>query len=125
MGVQIKSFRDLVVWQKAMDLVELIYSITKQFPSDERYALTSQLRRASVSVPSNIAEGYGRHSTLDYIRFLQIALGSLNEVQTQLELGCRLGFVGKDAVIDAFSLCTEIEKMLVALVMKLRSKIKV
>jgi four helix bundle protein len=70
MDTQIKSFRDLVVWQKAMHLVELIYSISKQFPSDERYALTSQLKRASVSVPSNIAEGYGRNSTIDYIGFL-------------------------------------------------------
>ncbi len=124
MGVQIRSFRDLVVWQKAMDLVELVYAITKKFPADERYALTSQLNRASVSVPSNIAEGYGRHSTADYIRFLQIALGSLNEVQTQLELGCRLRFVGEDAVTGASSLCTEIEKMLVVLISKLRSKIK-
>jgi len=122
MSVQIKSFRDLVVWQKAMDLVEMVYAITRLFPPDERFALTSQLRRASVSVPSNIAEGYGRHSTLDYIRFLQIALGSLNEVQTQLELGCRLGFAGKDAVTSAFSLCTEIEKMLVTLISKLRAR---
>ncbi len=124
MSMQIRSFRDLVVWQKSIDLVEVVYSITKQFPVDERYALTSQLKRASVSVPSNIAEGYGRHSTADYIRFLQIALGSLNEVQTQLELGCRLKFVGKDAVTGAFSLCTEVEKMLVTLIIKLRAKIK-
>lgn len=108
MGVQIKSFRDLIVWQKAMDLVEMIYTVTKQFPADERYALTSQLKRASGSVPSNIAEGYGRNSTADYIRFLQIVLGSLYEVQTQLELGCRLGFVGKDAMGNAFSLGVEI-----------------
>ena len=124
MDAEIKSFRDLVVWQKAMNLVELIYSISRQFPSDERYALTSQLRRASVSVPSNIAEGYGRHSTADYIRFLQITLGSLNELQTQLELGVRLGFVEKETVSSAFGLCTEIEKMLVSLITKLRSKIK-
>ena len=124
MGVEIRSFRDLVVWQKSMDLVEVVYSITKQFPADERYALTSQLKRASVSVPSNIAEGYGRHSTADYIRFLQISLGSLNEVQTQLELGCRLGFVGEDAMNGATGLCIEVEKMLVSLITKLRSKIK-
>ncbi|MEA2068212.1 MAG: four helix bundle protein [Verrucomicrobiota bacterium] len=124
MSVEINSFRDLVVWQKAMKMVEMVYAITKQFPPDERYALTSQLRRASVSVPSNIAEGYGRHSTADYVRFLQIALGSLNELQTQLELGVRIGFVEKDAVKDTFGICAEIEKMLVALVLKLRSKIK-
>ena len=120
MGVEIKSFRDLVVWQKAMGLVELVYRITNAFPVCERYALTSQLRRAAVSVPSNIAEGYGRNSTSDYIRFLHIALGSLNELQTQLELGVRLGFVAKDDVEDALELCAEMEKMLIALAAKLR-----
>jgi four helix bundle protein len=122
MGAEIRSFRDLVVWQKAMKLVELVYAITKHFPSDERYALTSQLRRASISVPSNIAEGYGRHSTADYIRFLQIALGSAYELETQLELSVRLQLAGVDEVKDALELCTEIEKMLVALSSKLRTK---
>lgn len=122
MSVEIHSFRDLIVWQKAMTLVERVYGITKYFPADERYGLTSQLRRASVSVPSNIAEGYGRHSTGDYIRFLQIALGSLNEMQTQLELGVRLGFVDQVSVVSAAGLCAEIEKMLVALIGKLRTK---
>ena len=122
MDSQIKSFRDLVVWQKAMDLVELVYAITKQFPSDERYALTSQIKRASVSVPSNIAEGYGRHSTADYIRFLQIALGSLNELQTQLELAIRLEFFEKSSVESADRLCLEVEKMLVGLIKKLNAR---
>jgi four helix bundle protein len=124
MGSEIHSFRDLTVWQKAMTLVEQVYGISKHFPADERYGLTSQLRRASVSVPSNIAEGYGRHSTRDYIRFLQIALGSLNEMQTQLELGVRLGFVDLDSVNSAKGLCTEIEKMLVSLIAKLRSTVQ-
>jgi len=122
MGAEIKSFRDLVVWQKAMNLVELVYAISKSFPADERYALTSQLRRASVSVPSNIAEGYGRNSTLDYVRFLQIALGSSYELETQLELTVRLRFSGVDEVKDALELCAEIEKMLVALISKLRAR---
>jgi four helix bundle protein len=122
MGAEIKSFRDLVVWQKAMNLVELVYAISKSFPADERYALTSQLRRASVSVPSNIAEGYGRNSTLDYVRFLQIALGSSYELETQLELAVRLHFAGVDEVKDALELCAEIEKMLVALISKLRAR---
>ena len=122
MSVQINSFRDLVVWQKAMKMVEMVYAITKQFPPDERYALTSQLRRASVSVPSNIAEGYGRHSTADYVRFLQIALGSAYELETQLELSARLQFAGADEVKDALELCAEIEKMLVALSNKLRTR---
>lgn len=122
MSAGINSFRDLVVWQKSMDFVESIYSITKEFPSDERYALTSQLKRASVSVPSNIAEGYGRHSTADYIRFLQIALGSLNELQTQLELAARLGFVEKNSLENVGRLCVEVEKMLVVLIKKLNAR---
>jgi four helix bundle protein len=124
MGVQIKSFRDLMVWQKAMDLVVLVYEITKQFPVDERYALSSQVKRAAVSVPSNIAEGYGRCSTADYIRFLQNALGSVYELQTQLELTVRLKFVRLDEVKESLALCAEIEKMLIALSAKLRAKIE-
>ena len=84
---EIKSFRDLMVWQKSMQLVTDLYRLTSDFPKTESYGLTSQLRRAAVSVPSNIAEGYGRHSTSDYIRFLQIAIGSLYELQTQVEIG--------------------------------------
>ena len=122
MGAEIRSFRDLVVWQKAMSLVELVYAITRQFPPDERYALISQLKRASVSVPSNIAEGYGRNSTTDYIRFLKISLGSLYEIDTQLELAGRLGFVAKEDAKDTLELCEEIEKMLIALVSKLRAR---
>ena len=83
---EIKSFRDLVVWKKPMCLVECVYALSKKVPSEERYALTFQLRRASISLPSNVAEGYGRHSTMDYVRFLQIALGSAYELETQLEL---------------------------------------
>ena len=122
MGLQIKSFRDLVVWQKAMNLVELIYALTKQFPADERYALTSQVKRASVSVPSNIAEGYGRNSTIDYIRFLRISLGSVYELDTQLELAIRLQFARVEETKDALELCAEIEKMLVALIAKPRAR---
>jgi four helix bundle protein len=95
MDTQVRSFRDLVVWQNAMDPVKRIYAASKQFPSDERYALTSQLKRATVSVPCNIAEGYGRNSTADYIRFLQIALGSLYELEIQLELATRSNFAKK------------------------------
>ena len=122
MGAEVRSFRDLIVWQKAMNLVERVYQLSNLFPSEERYALTSQIRRAAVSVPSNIAEGYGRHSTSDYIRFLQISLGSLNELQTQLELAVRLGFSSAEQIEDALELCAEIEKMLVALIKKLRAK---
>jgi four helix bundle protein len=85
-----KSFRDLLVWQKAMVLAEELYAGAKQFPKHEMYALGDQVRRAVVSVPANIAEGYGRQSTQDYISFLLIARGSLYEVQTHCELAARL-----------------------------------
>lgn len=80
----IRSYRDLVAWQRAYALGLAIYRATKEFPSDERFTLTSQLRRSGVSIASNIAEGYGRGSTSDYVRFLRIARGSLYEVETQL-----------------------------------------
>jgi four helix bundle protein len=83
---QIKSFRDLIVWQQAMALVKLIYLLTKSLPKEETYGLTSQMRRAAVSVPANIAEGSGRGSRRDYQQFLRIAQGSLRELETYLLL---------------------------------------
>jgi four helix bundle protein len=88
----IKTFRDLIAWQKAMELTKQIYRITAQMPGPERFGLTSQMRRAAVSVPSNIAEGYARQSRTDYIRFLRMARGSLAELQTQTVLSEQLGF---------------------------------
>jgi len=95
-----------------MDLVEEIYDLTKMLPREERYALTDQLRRAAISVPSNIAEGYGRGSRNEYIRFLNIARGSKNEVQTQLLLCVRLGYLSAEQIEMAFSLCEEIGKLI-------------
>ena len=80
------DYRDLVVWQRSMELVKLVYGLTKQLPREETFALSNQLRRAVVSIPSNIAEGYGRNSKQDYLRFLNIARGSKNEVETQLQI---------------------------------------
>jgi four helix bundle protein len=80
-----KSYRDLIVWQKSMSLVTEVYKLTRQLPDEERFGLISQIKRSSVSIPSNIAEGYGRNYRNDYIRFLQISRGSLYECQTQLE----------------------------------------
>jgi four helix bundle protein len=91
MGV--RTFRDLVVWGKAMDLVEAVYRSTDRFPSIERFGLTNQLRRAAVSIPSNIAEGQGRSSTKDFLHFLSISRGSLQEVQTQIEIARRLEYI--------------------------------
>ena len=88
-----KSYRDLKVWQKAMKAVSMVYLITKEFPNEELYGLTQQVRRSAVSIPSNIAEGYGRYSTKDYRRFLLIARGSLFELQTQLELAVSIELI--------------------------------
>ena len=88
----IQSNRDLIVWQKSMDLVTLIYKIAKYFPDEEKFGLSSQIKRSAISIPSNIAEGYGRNYRKDYSRFLQIARGSLFECQTQLEIGVNLSF---------------------------------
>ena len=89
------SFKDLIAWQKAMDLVVEVYRVTAGFPADERFGLTSQLRRAAVSIPSNIAEGQGRGPGQDFVRFLCVARGSLQEVDTQLTIALRLGFLAE------------------------------
>lgn len=94
---QVTSYRDLLVWQKAMSIVTEVYSLTQTFPASEIYGLISQIRRSAVSIPSNIAEGYGRHSTGDYKRFLQIAVGSLFELQTQIEIASNLNYISKDS----------------------------
>ena len=91
-----KNYRDLIAWQKAMDLVVAVYDATQRFPSDERFGLTGQLRRAVVSVPSNIAEGQGRASTLEFLRFLSIARGSLCEAETQILIAVRLSFLSSE-----------------------------
>ena len=115
-----KTYRDLLVWQKAMVFVTEIYRKTKSFSKEEVYGLTSQIRRCAVSIPSNIAEGYGRNSTSDYVRFLQIASGSLYELQTQLEISANLEYLNKNEVENLYSLSREIERMLSSLIRKLR-----
>ncbi len=97
----VKQYSELVAWQKAMDLVEEVYKITKGFPKDELYALTGQLRRAAVSVPSNIAEGQSR-SSKDFVHYLSIAHGSLSEIETQMILAQRLGYL-KEGQLDHFT----------------------
>jgi len=118
---EIKTYRDLVVWQKAMALVTAVYRITKNFPKEESFGLTSQMRRSAVSVPSNIAEGYGRHSTNDYIRFLQIAMGSVYELQTQLEIARNLEYVTTELFNKNYESTRELERMLSSLIAKLKS----
>ena len=92
MIVTTRGYKDLIVWQKSMDLVTQIYRASGNFPKSEFYGLISQLRRSAVSIPSNIAEGYGRRSTGDYVRFLQIIVGSLFDLQTQLEIAKKLKY---------------------------------
>ena len=108
----IKDFRDLRMWQAAMQLTEAVYALTRSFPPDELYGLTSQLRRAAVSVASNIAEGYARESDGELGRFLLIARGSLAEVETQLMLAERLGYVRPAAVGPAADLSDQIGRMI-------------
>ena len=99
-----------------MELVTEIYHHTESFPEEERYGLTLQLRKSSVSLPSNMAEGYGRNSTQDYIRFLRIANGSLFELQTQLEIALNLDFLAEEDFSGLFELSREIERMLSRLI---------
>lgn len=108
----IQNYRDLHVWQRAVELVEEIYRVSAHFPDDERFGLTSQIRRAAVSVPSNIAEGYGRRRTGHYIHHLDISNGSLKEVETQLIIAGRLKFIDKDNAKEAWSLLQQTGKML-------------
>ena len=92
---RIKSHKDLRVWQESIDLVTEIYRLTESYPKEEVYGLTSQMRRAAVSIPSNIAEGAGRNSSKEFVQFLHIALGSIAELETQLIISQKLGFVEK------------------------------
>ncbi|WP_158787063.1 four helix bundle protein [Granulicella sp. L46] len=117
------SYRNSVAWQKGMQLAALIYKVTKSFPMDERFGLTNQLRRAAVSIPSNIAEGKGRLTTGEFIQFLGIARGSTLEVQTQLELASMLGFGDRRGLIEAESLALEELKILNASLATLRAKV--
>ena len=117
-----KTYRDLLVWQKAMFLVTEIYKLTKSFPADETYGLTSQMRRCAISIPSNIAEGYGRNSTSDYVRFLHIAAASLYELQTQLEISLNLLYLKKKGDFDRlYESSREIERMLSSLAKKVNA----
>ena len=112
----VKSYRELVVWQKGMDLVELIYRLTRRFPKEDMYGLTSQIRKAAVSIPSNIAEGQGSRTTAEFLRFLSIASGSLKEVETQVLIACRLGYAHKDSTTEALNLAAEIGRLTNALI---------
>jgi four helix bundle protein len=118
----VKTYRDLQAWQKSMTLVTEIYKILKSFPKDEIYGLTSQMKRCAISIPSNMAEGYGRNSTNEYVHFLRIATGSLYELQTQLEISMNLNYLDKDSFDKLYESSREIERMLSSLIRKLSIK---
>jgi four helix bundle protein len=107
-----KNYRDLIAWQKAMDLVEVVYKATGQFPKEEIYGLTNQLRRAVVSIPSNIAEGQGRKSDNDFRRFLAISYGSLREVETQILIVKRLNYLSEAQTERLMNLAGEVGRLI-------------
>ena len=115
----IKNYQELIVWNKAMDLVSEVYSLTKLLPKEELFALSNQMRRAAISVPSNIAEGQQRMAPCEFIRFLTIARGSNGELQTQLLICARLSYFTSDQIQPVLSLSYEISKMLTTLIAKL------
>ncbi len=121
--MSLKSHRELAYWQKSMDLVTDIYVLTSKLPKDEAFALCSQMRRAAVSIPSNIAEGYERNSVKDYIKFLYIALGSNAELQTQLEICVRVNYFSKEEIKNIFTISKEISKMISSTIDSLQKKL--
>lgn len=118
----LKNYKELKVWQKSYQLCLEIYGVTKGFPKDETYGLTSQIRRAAVSVPSNIAEGYGRKTTPEYLRSLYIAYGSHCELETQILLSGDLGYINGTDIKKILENIGEVERMLKGLMRSLENK---
>ncbi|HSH37373.1 MAG TPA: four helix bundle protein [Chthoniobacterales bacterium] len=112
MATETQSYKDLVVWQKGIALATLIYQVTASFPPEEKFGLVSQMRRAAVSIPSNIAEGQARHTTGEFIQFISHAERSAAELETQIILAVELGFCTKNDVITAYATVDEIRRML-------------
>lgn len=116
------NFRNLLVWQKSMSLTTKIYNSTKQFPKEEIFGLTSQIRRSSISIPSKIAEGFGRDSNKEYLRFLNISIGSLFEMQTQLEIAKNIQYLNEEEFNNLYENSREIERMLVSFISKIKER---
>jgi four helix bundle protein len=115
----INDFKDLRIWQKGMDIAEKCYLLTKLFPKDELYGMVQQIRRSGASIPANIAEGYGRRSTAEYIRFLNIAQGSINELETHIILSERVGLSKQTDIESILFLLREESRMIITLIKKL------
>ncbi|NEP56088.1 MAG: four helix bundle protein [Symploca sp. SIO2G7] len=122
--IEVKSYRDLKVWNQAMDLVIMCYQLTTKFPKTEVYGLTSQIQRAAVSIPANIAEGKGRYHLGEYIHHLSIANGSLNELETHLLIAERLSYLGNSELHPVFELTQKVGKMLNTLIKTLKERQK-
>jgi four helix bundle protein len=118
----IKSYRDLRVWQEAMNLAALCYALTRKFPKEEMFGMTSQIRRAAASIAANIAEGHGRELSGSFVQFLRIAQGSLKEVETHLLLSERVGLSTEVSIKPAVEKCDEIGKMLRSLIRAIQEK---
>jgi four helix bundle protein len=118
----VKDYRELIVWQKAMDFVEAVYRTTSRFPKEELYGLTIQMRRAAVSIPSNIAEGQARSTTNDFLRFLAIAYGSLKEIETQILIAERLGYINDRQSGTHVQSTTEIARLISGLAKSLKKR---
>jgi four helix bundle protein len=118
---RVRSYRDLEVWRRSMDVVERCYRLTKVFPSEERFALSSQIQRAAVSVPSNIAEGHERQSTRSYVYHLNVARGSIAELETQIEIAARLGYVEPRLICELTQELRDMSRMVAAIIRKLRT----
>lgn len=110
--MKVRNYQELIAWQRAMDLVEIVYRAARGFPREEIYALTSQIRRAAVSIPSNIAEGQGRRTTCDFLRHLSIAYGSLCEVETQLLIAARLNYITEPQLARLLDKAGEVGRLL-------------
>ena len=116
------KYSELLVWQKAMDLVTAVYRVTRVFAEDEKFGLTSQLRRAAVSIPANLAEGHGRKSTRAYLNHVSIANGSLMELETLLQISARLDYVENKRLLEALCQTNEIGKMMSGLIQTLNPR---
>lgn len=118
-----QTYKDVGAWQKSMDLVAEVYKLVKLLPKEETYALSDQMRRAVVSIPSNISEGYGRNSTREYIQFLSIARGSCFELETQLQACVRIKYLTEEQIKISSDLLAEIIRMMLSIISSLKNKI--
>lgn len=119
----IRSYKDLLVWQKGIRLVKTVYQLTQHFPDSERFGLVSQMRRAAVSIPSNIAEGQARHTPREFVNFLSHAEGSVAELETQVIVAIELGFCTQASTREITDLTTELSKMLDSLRKRIEAKL--